>query len=302
MHEHRLAFTAAENPWAPTAVVAEINQRTGSGLELVGLAEQQGGVSSAAFVRWPDGREGALIRTWTPPDRMRQTAEALALARTRGLPVPRHDLILQLADGMTAVVQERLPGRHLRRVGAGAVDMLVAMNERFAGLLADRPDVPPPPAFPAPDPEGHPWERTLGRYSDRTRRLLQQVRALDRDEGHAQAGDDLVHTDYSFGNVLFDDQGRISGVVDWNFGAFRGDRRFALLGARTHLSVEGDQYAGCKEAIDRLDEILDATIEPLRLRRSWAHRTAFEVHRSIQLGFPPARIDQDLRFAERRLD
>jgi hypothetical protein len=43
MREHRLEFTASENPWGPTAVVAEINERTGSGLALVGLAEQASG-------------------------------------------------------------------------------------------------------------------------------------------------------------------------------------------------------------------------------------------------------------------
>ena len=32
MTDHRLEFTDSENPWAPTAVIAEINERTGSGL------------------------------------------------------------------------------------------------------------------------------------------------------------------------------------------------------------------------------------------------------------------------------
>ena len=75
MTDHRLEFTDSENPWAPTAVMAEINERTASGLELAGLAEQTGGTSSAAYVRWPDGRNGVLTRTTTPLDRMRQTAE-----------------------------------------------------------------------------------------------------------------------------------------------------------------------------------------------------------------------------------
>lgn len=296
MTDHRLEFTASENPWAPTAVVAEINARTSSGLELVGLAEQAGGTSSAAYVRWPDGRDGTLTRTKTPLDRMRQTAEALALARSRGLPVPRHDLVMELADGRVAVVQERLPGRHASRVDARAVDAMVAMNDRFAGLLVARPDVPSPPAFPAPG--DHSWEQTLGRYSDRTRRVLRQIRASDDGELREITGDDLVHTDYSFGNVLFDDQGQISGVVDWNFGAARGDRRFALLGMRHHLAAEGDQYAGQQDAINHLDEILNATIEPTLLRRYWAHWTVHNVHWSIRDNFPPERIDQDLRRAE----
>ena len=37
----------------------------GAGLELTGLADQVGGSSSAAFVKWADGRESALTRTRT---------------------------------------------------------------------------------------------------------------------------------------------------------------------------------------------------------------------------------------------
>lgn len=44
MSGHRVEFTDSENPWAPTAVVAEINARNGCGLEVVGLAEQTGGL------------------------------------------------------------------------------------------------------------------------------------------------------------------------------------------------------------------------------------------------------------------
>jgi hypothetical protein len=148
MTEHRLEFRLSENPWAPTAVVAEINGRTHSGLTLVGLAEQVGGTSSAAFVRWPDGREAALTRTTTPLPVMQQTARVLATARVHGLPVPRHDLVLELADGYVAVVQERLPGRQIRDVDAVVIDALVSMNGRFADLLADQRDVPRPAAFP----------------------------------------------------------------------------------------------------------------------------------------------------------
>ena len=84
MTEHKVEFTLSENPWAPTAVLAEINERTGSDLELVGLADQVGGTSSAAFVRWPDGRQAALTRTTTPLAVMRQTARVLGDARRAG--------------------------------------------------------------------------------------------------------------------------------------------------------------------------------------------------------------------------
>lgn len=306
MSDHRVEFTLSENPWAPTAVVAEINDRTDSGLDLVGLAEQTGGTSSAAYVRWPDGRHGALTRTSTPLDRMRQTADVLSMARSRGLPVPRHDLVIALADGHVAVVQERLPGRHAGRVDASVIDAMVAMNEQFAGLLVDRSDVPSPPTFPTPGPGHHPWEQTLGRYSDRSRRLLRRFREMGGGDLHEMTGDDLVHTDYTFDNVLFDESGRISGIVDWNFGAARGDRRFALLSLRINLAgyrldPDGGEHGVQPVTVDRLDEILDTTIDPARLRIWWAHKAVHSVHWSIRHNFRPERINSDLRFAESHL-
>lgn len=299
--EHRLEFTESENPWAPTAVVAEINERTGCGLELVGLSEQTGGTSSAAYVRWPDGRECALTRTKTPLALMRTTAEIVTKLRTRGLPVPRHDLVMELSDGRIAVVQERLPGKHLNRIDAGTIDAMVAMNDRFAGLLADRTDVPVPPAFPTSGASDNPWEQTLGCHSDRTRRLLGRIREIDAGKPYEMSGNDVVHTDYSLGNILFDEHGQITGVVDWNFGIARGDRRFALLGMRLNLRYEGAGYRGRRPATERLDEILATTIDPDLLRIYWAHRAVHGVHWSLYNRFRPDRIERDLSYAEELL-
>jgi hypothetical protein len=105
MTGHRIEFRLSENPWAPTAVIEEINERTNSGLVLVGLDEQTGGTSGAAYVRWPGGNDAVLTRTTTPLERMQQTAEVLASIRSKGLPVPRHDLTIPLADGYIAVVR-----------------------------------------------------------------------------------------------------------------------------------------------------------------------------------------------------
>lgn len=303
MEEHRLEFTASENPWAPTKVVAEINESTGSELELIGLAEQIGGVSSAAFVRWPDGREGAITRPNVSLERMRQTAEVLAIVRAHGLPVPRHDLVLRLSDGKVTVVQERLPGSHITNCDAGVVDEMVAMNERFSALLADRSDVPPPPAFPALAPAAeHPWRQTLGRYSDRSRRLLGRLLEIDAGHPFEMTGDDVVHLDYSLGNVLFDRHGKISGIVDWNFGIARGDRRFALLSMRDHLVEEGDRYDGQQAAIHRLDENLDATLGADLLYIYRAHKSAHAVHYSMTNAFRAEKIEHDLETAECYLD
>jgi aminoglycoside phosphotransferase (APT) family kinase protein len=302
MVEHRVEFTVSENPWAPTKVVAEINEKTGSGLELVGLAEQVGGVSSAAFVRWPDGREGAITRPNISLEWMRQTAEVLSMLRAQGLPVARHDLVMQLSDGKVTVVQERLPGAHATHLGAEVIDEMVAMNERFAGLLVQRPDVPPPPAFPAPANGEHPWQETLGRYSDRSRRLLQRILEIDGGAPFEMTGDDVVHTDYSFGNVLFDERGKISGVVDWNFGIARGDRRAALLGMRDHLVRDADWCEGQQVAIDRLDEIFGAVFDADLLHIYWCHRSVGSVHYAMINGFRAEKIEHDLHVAECCLD
>ena len=114
-------------------------------------------------------------------------------------------------------------------------------------------------------------------------------------------GTDAVHTDYSLGNVLWDERGQISGIVDWNFGVARGDRRFALLGMRFHLATEGHQYEGQHLAIDRLDGILATTMDPALLRIYWAHLMAHRVHWSIHNSFPTERIDHDLSLAESHL-
>lgn len=297
MAEYKLEFTLSENPWAPTAVVDEINDRTGCGLELVGLADQVGGTSSAAFVRWPDGRQAALTRTMTPLPMMRQTACVLGDVRAKGLPVPGHDLVLELSDGYVAVVQERMPGRQVREVTRKVVDAFVAMNERFTDLLTEHPDVVRPAAFPDAVLEDYGWGSTLGRHGVRGRRLLRRLLEVDGGRPFRMTGDDLVHTDYSLENVLFDEQDRISGIVDWNQGAARGDHRYALigrLGVHEHPAVRA-------EALDRLDQVL-AAVEPPLLRIYQAHWEVFHVHHAISNRLGDARIENDLRAAEQFLD
>lgn len=299
---HRLEFTESENPWAPTAAVAEINADTGSGLELVGLAEQIGGISSAAFVRWPDGRECALTRSDLPIDRMRQTAEVLSALRSRGLPLPRHDLVVMLADGLLAVVQERLPGRSPHRMTAEVVDTMVAANEWFAGLLADRPDVPARRLHLRRETPTDAYRHdVLAGYGPSGRRLLDRIREIGATEPYEMRGDDLVHPDFNPGNVLLDDAGRVTGIVDWNGGVSRGDRRFALLRIVINLDAEGDPSWVEPEATERLDEIIRRRIEPDLLRAYWAAAMVERAYEAIRKGFPPERIEDTIRFAERHL-
>lgn len=291
---HPVEFRLSENPWAPTAVVEQINARTGSGLVLTGLADQVGGVSSAAFVAWPDGRQSALTRPRTPLALMQLTATVVNDARIQGLQVPEHQLVMPLDDGYVAVVQERLPGRHAQTLDSTTVAAFVAMNERFAGLLRRYPQVPAPAAFPVGHGGYGVFEQTIGVYGRRGRRLLARLLDVDGGQPFRMRGDDLVHVDYSPGNVLFDDDGRVTGVVDWNFGAARGDRRYALIGLRWG-SVGRSAIKPAERAV--IDAVL-AELEPNTRRSYEAHWIVHMAHRSIVEGFSSERIESDLAFAE----
>lgn len=285
----------------PDAVgqVAAVNERSGAGLTLVGVADQ-GDSGGAVYVRWPDGRDGVLTRSPASPERMRQTAEILAEARAAGLPVPRHDLIVELDGGVVALVQERLPGRPASRLDAVAIDAMVAVNERFAGLLADRPDVPTPALGLGPD---HPEASTaaaLTAHSARSRRMLERIRAIRETAPPTIAGDDLLHPDLTVGNVLYE-SGQVSGVVDWNWGAHRGDRHFALVRIYVDL-FWSTVYPGTvdRSAWDRLDAVVETMIDPDLLRAYWAQITLGQLTHWI--GVSPEAVDLFLRFGEYRLN
>lgn len=292
--DHPIEFRLSENPWAPTVVVEEINRRTGAGLTVTGLADQVGGVGSAAFVAWPDGRQSALTHPRTSLAAMELTATVLNDVREQGLPVPEYQLVLDLYDGYVAVVQERLPGHHAETLDQTTVATFVAANERFAGLLRRHPQVPPPPDFPADGPGYGVFESTIGRYGERGRRLLARLLEVDGGRPLRMHGDDLVHTDYSPGNVLFDDAGQVSGIVDWNFGVARGDRHFALVGlpwgrvGRRTIKAEEQRT---------IDAVL-GELDPGTLRSYEAHHAVHRVHESITDAFPRERIEAALTLAE----
>lgn len=301
MSSHRVEFRKSENPWAPTAVIEQINSRTGAGLELVGLAEQTGGTSSAAYVRWPDGRDSVISRGDTHIEQMRKTAEVLSFLRDRGVAVPRHELVVGLEDGFIAVVQERLPGEPLHHVDSVAIDALVECNEAFAGLLQDQPDVPSLRFNLRQECEvSEYWHGPLYRYSDQTRGLVEQMCDIGNAQPKRMVGDDLVHVDYNVGNILFADN-RVTGVVDWNAGVVRGDRRYALVGLSMLLTLEGDQHGTTNDAVNRLDKALISMTDPSLLRCYWASAILRFTHKAIQKRFSNDRIDAVLDLAERHL-
>lgn len=289
----KLEFRDSENPWSPMDTIAEINAQTGADLELIGLDDQTGGTSSAAYARRrATAMEFAITRTTASLTDMTLTAEVLEIARSAGCLVPRHVETVQLPDGYVAIVQERLPGRRPRRVNAATVDAMVAANEQFASLLSGRHDVPPPSAF-VPSTIS-PWNATLGSYSSRSERLLTR----NRDGSTSMAGDDLVHLDYTLGNVLYEDQHLVSGIVDWNRGVARGDRWHALIGTQVNMTSEAGLYGVTVDALDRLDDILTTYLDEQTRARYREHWYLDNAHRSIASRFPAERIEHDLDLVE----
>lgn len=279
----------------PARLLRALAADHGIEVELIGAAA--GGEVGAAYVRWPDGREGVLTTVgdagagWG--ERLRRTAAALELARSRGLPVPRYDLIVPV-EGTHLVIQERLPGTVPTGVDARLVDRMIMATEGWAGLLADF-DAEPASLHLSASGPGFCVHESLARYDDRTRRLLDQVREIGRDGPGVITGDDLVHLDFHLGNVLVDDDGVITGIIDWD-GAARGDRWFAV----TVLSFDLSGRRADPALVSRVEELITAEVPAERLRAYRAHLALRQVDWMIRHHGPGA-VDHWLGIATDRL-
>jgi aminoglycoside phosphotransferase (APT) family kinase protein len=283
--------------------VDDLNQQHGFGLVVEGRAAL-GETAGALHVRWPDGRHSVLTAATTSVDRMRRTAEVLDEAADRGLPVPRHEVVAEVA-GQVLVVQQRLPGRHPDVVDTEVVDRLIAANDGFADLLRDRPEVPTPALYLTGSGPVFPRHETLAAHGSRSRRLLGRIRAIGAEHADVSSGTDLLHTDLTVPNVLFDSHGAVSGIVDWNNGAARGDRNFALVKLLFDLTWDGAAAGGGRhhirpEALEHLHRQLVTRLDPPTLRAYWAHWTLVMLHWTIRSGDPDA-IDLHLDLGEREL-
>jgi aminoglycoside phosphotransferase (APT) family kinase protein len=188
----------------------------------------------------------------------------------------------------------------LKRVESIDIDAMVAANDRFADVLANRRDLPELPRVTHLSVDERVTYKTLETYSDRSRRLLEQIQKIVRVSPQDIPGGGLVHPDFGLGNVLFDESRRVTGVVDWNGGATAGDHRFALMKLSLNMTAEGEMYGVQSEAHQRLDAIMKM-IEPGLLRLYWAQWTLSNVFHVIDNGFPLQRVDEELTLGERRL-
>ena len=238
----------------PAQLIQILARDHGVSLELFEAAP--GGEVGAAFVRWPDGREGVLTRAG---DALRRSRRPPPLdggrphaRRQYGVPAPRYDLIAQVGD-THAVIQERLPGTPPHTVDRPLVDQMIAATTVWADLLADRPDLDPASLYLTESGPGFCLHESLAGYDHRTRRLLGQIHEIGRSGAGQLHGDDLVHLDYHAGNVLVDSNGRLTGIIDWD-GWSRGDRWFSLEVLSFDLSARCEDAAARRLLTDQITE------------------------------------------------
>lgn len=270
---------AGDPRWAPArrldapAVTALVAETTGLKFEYLGPCP--GGQVGAGYVRWPDGRPAVL--TFMPGaggrGRVEEIAGMLAVAGAHGLPVPEYQLVVEIPEAIV-VLQERLPGGTPDRLDRPLVDRMVALNERFAGLLAGT-GFPTAELFLDRSGPGFCLHEPLAGYDADTAKVLDWIREVGRSVPPRMAGDDLVHLDYHHQNVLVDASGGICGVIDWD-GAHRGDRRFDLVTLR--FSTEPDD----RELAAHLDGLLADRLGEDELRPFWAHLSLRLVDWSIR--------------------
>jgi hypothetical protein len=251
-----------------------------TGVRLILEGPCPGGEVGAAYVRWPDGRRSVLTRGRT------RTAALVDKARAAGVPTPRQELAAHV-DGVRVLVQQRLPGLPPQHTDAHLIEQMIAVNDRFAGLLAD---TAPRPAelYLSTDGPGFCLHEPLAAYSPRTARLLDWVHEVGA-SGSIMIGDDLTHMDFHPGNVLVDTTGRLTGVIDWD-GAVRGDRHFDLVTLRFSVPAA---------LTGPIDERL-AGLSPLRRRAYWAHMSLRSVDWAIR-HHDAATVERALTIAEQGL-
>ena len=277
-------------------LVARVAAATGVPLSFRGRCP--GGEVGAAYVRWPDGRPGVL--TWQPGprfDRQHLIAELLTVARSRGVPAPAYELVVPLTVGgeqAVAVVQERLPGAPPDRLDEALVTAMLAANDGFAGVLADRPEVPAAELYLTGDGPGFCLHDPLAGYDRRTARLLSWIEAVGAASAPTMTGADLVHLDFHHGNVLADRAGTLTGIIDWD-GAARGDRRFDLVTLRFAVPPDAPDLAA------RLDAELAARLSTDELRPYWASMALRQVDWMIR-HHDAQTVERSLSLAETRLD
>lgn len=282
-------------------VIDAINQQSQLNLTITGRAAT-GTSGGAIYVDLGNGEPGVVTRFLGPLAHAHQTASILELAHRRGLPVPRHHQVVPIGQDIF-VVQERLPGEPPTLITTATIDAVVEVNDLFAGVVAGRDDVRTMPLCLRESGDPYPRHEILAEHSSRSRRILGLIQAIGRRHPGEVTGDDLLHVDLDLSNILFNEQGEVTGIVDWNLGAYRGDRYLALV--KTRFEQEWALHEPSPDpnriaAAQHLDEVLRQRVTASDLQLYWAHRILYQLHWMLPSG-PPEVVDWHLAVAEDRL-
>jgi aminoglycoside phosphotransferase (APT) family kinase protein len=281
------------------AVVRAI--RAAGGPVLAIREPMQGGEVGAFLVERGDGTEWILTvappllpgEDGTPFD---DALELMELARDWGVPVPRYETVIPLPDGSLAVLQERVQGVPVTEATPALVDHVLGLAEirrnlvagtRFDGRGFDLYLTATGPGFCHHEP--------MRTHSDATRDLLARIEAIGAEYGDELSGSDLVHLDYTLGNVLVyeDDPDRVAAIVDWD-GARAGDLAIDLAILRFDLSWRAPALG-----LD-VEETLRNEIDDATFLQVWAHASLRLVDWSIR-HYPPEVVDHWVGLSFRHL-
>lgn len=236
------------------ALIAQINAAHGTALR---LAQRYADGEQGAFaLHDTSGAAFVLKLSANPSDvvRLQGVAARVARLRERGYPAP-HYLLAGATTTHAYSVQTALPGAPVRHVAAAQLPELLALNTLQAGQGHGGDDDPWPGPVVRPTLEGGPGYcllEPMRSYSPETATLLDRLQALVRRGATlALPQDDLVHFDFNPLNILAD-EGRISGVVDWD-GVCSGDRAFdlatLLFYSHGNRVVADDLYAAARTLV-----------------------------------------------------
>ena len=291
----------ATSDTADLAVVEAINRVLSTRMRVIGRAEE-GTSGGAIFVDLGDGAPGVVTTFLGTRERAEQTAQFVNYAYASGLPVPPHLHVVELGTTVH-LIQARLEGEPPETVSPAVIDAVVEVNDSFAGLLYDHPEVPTLPLCLRESGDPYPRHEVLAAHSARSRVILNAIQTIGREHPGEAEGDDLHHVDLDLSNVLIDKSGSVVGVVDWNLGVFRGDRNQALV--KTRFEQEWALHASAPEsmqvaAASHLDDILEHRVAATDLSRYWASRLLYQLHWMLQYG-RPEHVEWHLAVAEERL-
>lgn len=282
-------------------VIARISREAGTAMTLTGRASE-GTSGGAIYVDLEDGRPAVVTRFLGSVERARQTASVLARASSDGLPVPLPSAVVAVGT-QVFLVQQRMSGSPPTAVTPQVMDAVVAVNDVFADILIDHPSVPVLPLCLSRSGDPHPRHEVLAQHSRRSRRVLEAIRDVGRHHPGEMTGHDLLHIDLDLSNVLVDEAGIVTAVVDWNLGAYRGDRHLALI--KTRFEQEWALHEPLVDpmvvsAARHLDQLIEQRVTSSDRQRYWAHRLLYQLHWILQSGYDDV-IDWHLDVAEDRL-